>query len=258
MSKKGVLILFVLSMAVAADAQPKRLIDLTYSFSSETIYWPNATGFVAKKDFEGITERGYFYASNSYAAGEHGGTHLDAPLHFAKGMPGVDQIPVERLFAPAVVIDVQDRAAKNRDYLVTVSDLQKWESTNGRIPDGCILLIRTGWGKFYPNRKQYLGTDSRGEPAIAELHFPGLDPAAASWIVNNRKIFILGIDTASIDRGQSRLFEVHQILFKAGICALENVANMDKLPAKGFEVIALPMKIKAGTGAPARIVAILN
>jgi len=258
MRTKYVLIAILSILVATANAQSRRLIDLTYPFSAETIYWPNANGFELKKDADGITEKGYFYASNSYAAGEHGGTHFDAPLHFARGMPGVDQIPLERLFAPGVVIDVRDQAAKDPDYLVKVSDIQQWEKVNGRIPDGCILLIRTGWGKFYPERAQYLGTDRRGEQAVAELHFPGVDPAAASWIVNNRRISVLGIDTASIDRGQSQLFEVHQILFKAGICALENVANMDQLPAKGSEIIALPMKILGGTGAPARIVAILR
>ncbi len=251
-------LLILCSAAPDANAQSRRLIDLTYSFSSDSIYWPNANGFVLKKDADGITEKGYFYASNSYSAGEHGGTHFDAPRHFAQGMPTVEQIPLERLFAPAVVIDVQDQAARDRDYLVKASDLQQWEKANGRIPDGCILLIKTGWGKFYPKRAQYLGTERRGEQAVSELHFPGVDGSAAEWIVKNRKISILGIDTASIDRGQSKLFEAHQILFKAGICALENVANMGQLPAKGAEVIALPMKIQGGTGAPARIVAVIR
>jgi kynurenine formamidase len=245
-------------MALSASAQRRQLIDLTYAFSSDSVYWPNADGFRLRKDADGITAKGYYYASNSYSGGEHGGTHFDAPLHFARGAASVDRIPVDRLWAQAVVIDVQDRAAKDRDYLVQESDLQQWEKANGRIPDGSILLIRTGWGKFYPKRAQYLGTEKRGEQAVAELHFPGVGPAAASWIVKNRKISVLGIDTASIDRGQSQLFEVHQILFKAGICAMENVANMDRLPAKGFEVFALPMKIQDGTGAPVRIVAILK
>ena len=253
-----VLILMLFGITAIANAQSSQLIDLTYSFSAETIYWPNAGGFVLTKDADGITAKGYYYASNSYAAGEHGGTHFDAPLHFAQGKPGVDQIPLERLFAPAVVIDVQNQAAKNRDYLIQVSDIQDWEKANGKIPDGCILLFRTGWGKFYPNRASYLGTERRGEQVVPELHFPGVGPEAASWIVKNRKISILGIDTASIDRGQSQLFEVHQILFKAGICALENVANMDQLPVKGAEIIALPMKIQGGTGAPVRIVAFLH
>ena len=256
MGKRSFLILLL--CVAAAGAQGRRLIDLTYAFSSDTICWPNADGFQLRKDADGITEKGYYYGANSYAAGEHGGTHFDAPLHFAKGMPAVDQIPLERLWAPAVVVDVQESAAKDRDYLVKDTDLQKWEEQNGGIPAGSILLIRTGWGKYYPKRAQYLGTDRRGEQAVSELHFPGVSPAAAEWIVKNRRISVLGIDTASIDRGQSQLFEVHQILFKAGLCALENVANMDKLPAKGFEVIALPMKIQGGTGAPVRIVALLR
>jgi kynurenine formamidase len=258
MRTRSVLILIFCGVAATLNAQNRKLIDLTYAFSSDSIYWPNADGFRLRKDADGITAKGYYYAANSYSAGEHGGTHFDAPRHFAQGKAAVDQIPVERLWASAIVIDVQGSAAKDRDYQVQESDLQQWEKVNGRIPDGSILLIRTGWGKFYPKRTQYLGTDRRGEQAVAELHFPGVGPAAADWIVKNRKISILGIDTASIDRGQSQLFEVHQILFKAGICALENVANMDQLPAKGFEVLALPMKIREGTGAPVRIVAILK
>ena len=239
-----------------AQKGPRKL-DLTYSFSAETIYWPNAEGFRLRVDSAGINEKGYFYAANTYSGGEHGGTHLDAPLHFAQGMPSVDRIALDRLIAPGIVVDVGKNAAADPDYLASVADFQNWEKENGKIPEGCILLVRTGWGKFYPDRKKYLGTDGRGEQAVAELHFPGIDPAAATWIAANRRISILGIDTASIDRGQSQMFEVHRILFKAGICALENVANMDQLPARGFEVIALPMKIQGGTGAPVRVVALL-
>ncbi len=258
--RKAIVVVFVLGFGLCVVAQEpgRKLIDLTYSFSSDTIYWPNAEGFKLRVDAAGINEKGYFYSANTYSGGEHGGTHFDAPLHFAQGGDSVERIPVERLIAPGIVVDAQAGAAKNPDYLVSVSDLQAWEKANGRIPDGCILLVRTGWGKFYPDRKRYLGTDRRGEQAVADLHFPGIDPAAATWIAANRKISVLGLDTASIDRGQSQYFEVHRILFKAGICALENVANLDRLPSKGFEVIALPMKIQGGSGAPVRIVAVLG
>jgi kynurenine formamidase len=251
-------VVFVLAVTLEAQTGGRKLIDLTYSFSSETIYWPNAEGFKLRVDAAGINEKGYFYSANTYSGGEHGGTHFDAPLHFAQGGAPVDQIPVDRLIAPGIVVDVRENATKDPDYLVSVADFQKWEKANGRIPDGCIVLVRTGWGKFYPDRKKYLGTDRRGEQAVAELHFPGIDPAAATWIANNRKISVLGLDTASIDRGQSQLFETHRILFKAGICALENVANLDQLPEKGFDIIALPMKIQGGSGAPVRIVAVLK
>ena len=258
--RKTMFLTVVLATAatLAAQTAGRKLIDLTYSFSSETIYWPNAEGFKLRVDADGINEKGYFYSSETYSGGEHGGTHFDAPRHFAQGGAPVDQIPVDRLIAPGIVVDVRENAAKDPDYLVSVADFQKWEKANGRIPDGCILLVRTGWGKFYPDRKKYLGTERRGEQAVAELHFPGIDPAAATWIAGNRKISVLGLDTASIDRGQSQLFETHRILFKAGICALENVANLDQLPEKGFEIIALPMKIQGGSGAPVRIVAVLK
>jgi kynurenine formamidase len=156
-----------------------------------------------------------------------------------------------------VVIDVTAQCATNPDYLVSVADFENWEKRNGRIPTGTIVLLRTGFGKFYPDAKKYLGTEERGAEAVAKLHFPGLDPAAARWITQNRSIKSIGLDTASIDRGQSILFESHRILFEKNIPAFENVANLDQLPAKGFSVIALPMKIKGGSGGPLRIIAIL-
>jgi kynurenine formamidase len=133
-----------------------------------------------------------------------------------------------------------------------------WEKKNGRIPNGAIVLLRTGFGKFYPDRKKYLGTQERGAEAVAKLHFPGLHPDAARWLITKRSIKAIGLDTASIDYGQSTLFESHRILFEKNIPALENVANLDRLPVKRFTIIALPMKIKGGSGGPLRIVASLN
>ena len=155
------------------------------------------------------------------------------------------------------MIDVTAQCAANADYLVSVADFETWERRNGRIPSGTIVLLRTGFGKFYPDRKRYLGTEERGAEAVAKLHFPGLDPAAARWITQNRSINAIGLDTASIDYGQSTVFESHRILFEKNVPAFENVANLDQLPAKGFSVIALPMKIKGGSGGPLRIIAIL-
>jgi kynurenine formamidase len=250
----------LLALAAAGTAQKtgRKLIDLTYSFSAQTIYWPTAEGFQLKTDAAGITDKGYYYSAYSYAAAEHGGTHMDAPVHFAQGMPSIDQIPLERLVTMGVLIDVQKQVAGNRDYQISDQDMISWEKLNGRIPHGSIVLFRTGWGKFYPDRVKYLGTDKKGPAAVAELHFPGVDPSAARWIVANRKISGIGIDTASIDYGQSQRFETHQILYKAGLLAVENVARMEELPAQGFEILALPMKIAGGSGAPVRIIAILN
>ncbi len=235
-----------------------RVVDLSYPFDSESVYWPTAGSFHLEKDFEGTTEQGYYYSAYKYSAAEHGGTHIDAPVHFARDRYSVDQIPLEQLMGDAVVIDVTRQAAKSRDYRVTAADFQNWEKQNGRLPPGAVLLLRTGFGKYYPDRKKYMGTDERGPAAVAKLHFPGLHPDAARWLVANRQIKAIGLDTPSIDYGQSTLFESHRILFEKNIPAFENVANLDKLPAKGFTVIALPMKIKGGSGGPLRIIAMLG
>ena len=257
------LLVILLALVVPVMAQkslrlpPDRIVDLTYAFDSNSVYWPTAEQFKLETDFEGMTDKGYFYSAYRYSAAEHGGTHLDSPVHFAKGHYTVDQLPLERLMGPAIVIDVIRQCARNADYLVSVADFQNWERRNGRIQPGTIILLKTGFGKYYPDRKSYLGTDERGAAAVAKLHFPGLDPAAARWLTENRSIKAIGLDTASIDHGQSTLFESHRILFEHNIPAFENVANLDRLPVKGFSVIALPMKIKGGSGGPLRIIALL-
>ena len=234
-----------------------RIVDLTHAFDSDSVYWPTAEAFKLETDFEGMTDKGYFYSAYRYSAAEHGGTHLDSPVHFAKGRHTVDQIPLQQLMGAAIVIDVAEKCATNSDYQIGVADFENWERRNGRIRPGTIVLLRTGFGKRYPDRAKYLGTDERGAQAVAKLHFPGLDPAAARWLTQNRSIKAIGLDTASIDYGQSTLFESHRVLFEKNIPAFENVANLDQLPAKGFSVIALPMKIKGGSGGPLRIVALL-
>jgi kynurenine formamidase len=230
-------------------------IDLSHDFSSDTIYWVNAEPFTRTTVAEGKTDKGYYYSAYNYAAAEHGGTHIDAPVHFAEGAKSVDQLDVNQLIGPAVKVDVSAKAAGNRDYLITVDDIKAWESANGQFPEWCIVLFQTGFSKYWPDKKDYLGTDQRGDAAAKDLHFPGLDPQAAKWLVENRKIKAVGIDTASIDYGQSTTFDSHVALMTNNVPAFENVAGLDKLPAKGFHIIALPMNIKGGSGAPLRIVA---
>ncbi|MFN7117311.1 MAG: cyclase family protein [Saprospiraceae bacterium] len=232
-------------------------IDLTYAYDENTVYWPTAEGFHLDTAFEGMTDKGYYYSAYQFCSAEHGGTHMDAPIHFAEGKQAVDEVPVNQVIGAAVVIDVSEKALANPDYKVSVADFEAWEKMHGNLPQGVIVLLRTGYGQFWPDRVKYMGTDERGEAAVAKLHFPGLDPAAAQWLVENRQIKAIGLDTPSIDYGQSTHFESHQILFKANIPALENVANLNQLPVTGSHVIALPMKIKGGSGGPVRIVALL-
>jgi kynurenine formamidase len=233
-------------------------IDLTYDFGPDTIYWVTAESFKRTTVAEGQTPGGYYYSAYNFSAAEHGGTHIDSPVHFAEGKKTVEQLQLTDLIGAAVKIDVSAKALANRDYLISLEDIQAWESANGPIPDSGIVLFQTGYGKYWPNKKDYLGTDRTGPDAVAELHFPGLSPAAADWLVKNRKIKAVGIDTASIDFGQSTKFESHVALMTNNIPAFENVANLDKVPVKGAQIIALPMKIKGGSGAPLRIVAFVS
>lgn len=245
--------------SVAAGPAPERIVDLTYAFDARTIYWPTEEkGFTLSPEHAGVTDKGYYYASNAFAAPEHGGTHVDAPIHFWATGASVDAVPLDRLIGPAVLVDVRDPVRADRDHEISVADLQAWEKTHGPIPAGAIVLLRTGFGDYWPDRRRYLGTDERGVEAVAKLHFPGLAPQAAEWLADTRKIHAVGIDTASIDHGRSTLFGSHVALFSRGVPAFENVANLDRLPAKGFTVIALPMKIAGGSGGPLRIVATLD
>jgi kynurenine formamidase len=233
------------------------LVDLSHAYDAQAIFWPTAAPFTLSKVFDGQTAGGYYYAANDFATSEHGGTHVDAPIHFAQGHQTVDRIPLERLVGAAVVIDVTEAASGNADYQVSADDLQRAEARDGRIPDGAIVLIRTGFSTRWPDAAKYLGTAERGEAGAAKLHFPGLHPAAAAWLIANRSIAAIGIDTASIDHGPSTLFESHRALFAKDIPAFENLANLDRLPARGAHVVALPMKIAGGSGAPLRAIAIL-
>lgn len=250
------IVLVSLALCPAAWAQPRmdpaKLVDLTYDFDAKTVYWPTAKPFQFEKEAWGPSPGGYWYSAGRYAASEHGGTHLDAPIHFAKGAATVEQIPLAKLVSPAVVMDVSAKCAQNPDYQFTARDIAEWEKAHGRIPDGAVVLVRTGWGKFWPDRKRYLGSDKPGD--TANLHFPGIAPDAAAELAK-RGIHGVGIDTASIDYGPSKDFKTHQVLYGSGVYGLENVANLDKLPATGATILALPMKIRGGSGAPVRIVA---
>ncbi len=230
-------------------------IDLTHDFSEKTPYWPTADGFSLNVDYHGMTEGGWFYASNTFQASKHGGTHLDAPIHFAEGKMTTDEIPLEKLLGPAAVIDVVEKALPDPDYLVSIADFIDWEKLHGKIPDGAIVLLNTGYDRFWPGRKKYMGTDERGPQAVAKLHYPGLDPEAAKWLTKNRRVGAIGLDTPSIDFGQSSVFMSHRILLKHNIPVFENVARLSSLPPLGSFVIALPMKIKGGSGGPLRIIA---
>jgi len=237
------------------DLENGKWVDLSYTYDENTIYWPTADGFQKETVFEGNTDGGYYYSAFNFTSAEHGGTHLDAPIHFSEGKESVDEINLDKLIGRAILIDVSSNALENPDYLISVQDFESWEAVHGTMPDDVIVLLRTGYGQFWPDREKYMGTALLGQDGVDNLHFPGLDPIAATWLVENRKIKAIGLDTPSIDYGQSTLFESHQILFAENIPAFENLANLDQLNSPILFVVALPMKIKGGSGGPLRIVA---
>jgi kynurenine formamidase len=257
---KWIPLLFFLSSACSPGQSSKLVgqwVDLTHEFSADTIYWPTADSFEKTAVFEGRTDKGFYYTAYNFSAAEHGGTHVDAPIHFAENRNTVDAIPLDQLIGQGVVIRIADKVAADRNYQLSVGDVQTWEKVHGTIPDGAILLIDTGSSNLWPNRNDYMGTNERGEEAVTKLKFPGIHPTTAKFLAMERNIKAVGLDTPSLDYGGSTHFETHQILFEKNIPGFENVTNLDKLPVKGATIIALPMKIKGGSGGPLRIVALL-
>jgi kynurenine formamidase len=243
------------SPGAALEIDERKVIDLTYVFGPETVYWPTAKSFELEIVAQGRTEKGFFYTANNFCSAEHGGTHMDAPIHFAEGKASADQVPVTAGIGPLVKVDVGAAAAADPDYRLTVDDLRRWESKHGRIPRGAIVVMDSGWGKRWPDRDRYLGTDVAGD--TENLHFPGFSKEAASFLVGEREIDAVGVDTPSIDHGPSKDFIVHQIVNGAGKPGFENLANLASVPEAGATLVALPMKIEGGSGGPLRAIAIL-
>lgn len=248
------LAVLVASSSHAID--PAKVVDLSHTFDAQTIYWPtDEKGFRLDVLSEGRTSGGWYYAAKEFETAEHGGTHLDAPIHFAEGKKTADEVPLSQLIGQLVVIDVTKSAEIDPDYRVSLADLEGWEKRNGRIPSGAIVVMRSGWSQRWPDRKKVLGTDVPGD--TANLHFPGFSREAAEFLVEARDVGAIGVDTPSIDHGPSKDFIVHQVVNGADKPGLENLANLESVPEFGATIIALPMKIGGGSGAPARVIAIL-
>jgi kynurenine formamidase len=263
--RRPLVLVVVAVLATAAIMRPKApaldlarfdLVDLTHAFDARTLYWPTSPStFRLDTLAYGPTPGGWFYSANAYSAPEHGGTHLDAPIHFAAGRHTADQVPLSRLIAPAVVIDVTPRAKADPDYGLTTEDLAAFEKRYGEIRAGSIVLLRTGWDARWPDRKATFGDDTPGD--ASRLHFPSFGADAARVLVEQRRVAAIGVDAPSIDPGASTDFQVHRIAAAANVPGFENLAELDRLPPKGATVVALPMKIAGGSGGPLRAVALV-
>ena len=247
---------FVSQAATALELSDYRLVDLSHAYGDNTLYWPTSPSAFEKQVLAfGDEETGYFYSAYSVCTPEHGGTHLDAPVHFSSSGQATDEIPLASLIAPAVVIDVTASANEDRNYRVSAADVTAFEETHGRIPEGSIVLARTGWSRYWPDAIAYLGDDTPGD--ASKLEFPGFGADAVGILAEDRGVAMIGIDTASIDYGKSQDFMAHRVGAAQNVANLENLTNLAELPATGSFVMALPMKIEGGSGGPVRVVALI-
>eukprot|EP00092_Neocalanus_flemingeri_P031527 GFUD01034238.1.p2 GENE.GFUD01034238.1~~GFUD01034238.1.p2 ORF type:complete len:266 (+),score=88.38 GFUD01034238.1:143-940(+) len=257
------LLFFIISLVTSFNN--RKIIDLTHPVGENTFVWPTSTKFtvanVVKTQVGVEGEGGYWYESRDINQAEHSGTHMDAPAHFYKGGWHTSDIPLERLTGPGVRISIEERVQKDLDTGLVVEDILTWEEQHGEVPEGAVVIIHTGHGRWYGDKVKYLGRPAEldlPENDTEHLHFPGVEPAAAEWLVRNRNIVGLGIDTPSTSNGQSRDYKTHQVLGEANIWGLENMARTEELPSTGFVVYNMVHKLEGGSGGPTRVIAILG
>jgi len=224
-----------------------KIVDLTHTIDEDIPIFPGDPHIRIEK-LKNIERDGFNL--NYIHMGEHTGTHIGTPLHFIKDGFDTSMIPLNLLIIESIVIDISKKASLNRNYLLNICDIEMWEKIYGEIREKCIL-VRTGWEKYWKT-KDYLGIDKDGV-----MHFPGIKPEAVSFLIK-KGVKIIGIDTHGIDGGMSKDFESNRILFENGDIHIENLKNLDKLPERGFYIFLGSLKIKGGSGSPARIIALIN
>ncbi len=227
------------------------LVDLTHVLDERVPYWPGARYFPFEAwDLARFEEVRAF--SRAYRMPEHYGTHVDAPAHFAEGQPTMEGIPAGRLLGPAVLFDIADRASRDPDAMLTVEDVEAWEAIHGRVPEGAVAILRTGWERRWDSPEAYRNFDGDGR-----LRFPSYGLAAARRLLVDRGCAGLCVDALSVDRGVDGEFPVHRLGCGMGRWFAENLANLDRLPPSGAVVIVAPIPIRGASGAQARILAFL-
>jgi len=227
------------------------VVDLSHVLNSKT---PDFFGDHDIYHFEHKTlVKDSGYSTGTFQTPEHFGTHVDAPVHFAKGSESLDQISIKRLVVPAVVIDIRKQVETNPDCMLTESMIEDWEKEHGRIPDNAAVLLLTGWSKRWDSEQQYRNPDSKNQ-----MHFPSYSGEAVKFLIEKRKVNAIGVDTLSIDPGVSTTYPVHKISAQNNVYGIENLNNLDQLPAKGILLFCGPLALEGGTGCPARVVAMID
>ncbi|XP_052093777.1 isatin hydrolase-like [Mytilus californianus] len=243
-------------VAVCVSCLEYQVVDLTHNHGKDSIYWPTHSGYERYIDQRGIFEgTNIWVASNTIKTTEHLGTHLDAPQHFNEFSWTTHQIPIENLVGPGVIVNVKSKVVSSADYTVTKADLEEWEDQYGKIPDGAIVLMNSGWHDRYPDKTRVFNTQNPND--TTSFHFPSWGKDAVSWLLAHRSIHVLGVDVPSLDYGQSKDFPVHILISQENIPGLENVGYLDKIPESGTIISCAVMKIVDGSGSPARVFALI-
>lgn len=225
------------------------VLDLTHTIREQTPTYDDGENFIARTV---ATREKHGYFAREICLPEHYGTHLDAPAHMAAGGWTVDEIPAERLARPLVVIDVSAKTEADADYRISVDDFAAWEGVRGYLPEGAVVLVHTGWDQRWHSPQAYRNSD-----ALGAMHFPGYSVEAAKFLVEARAAIGIGIDTLSVDAGIAVGFPVHHFCAARSVYHLENLANLTAAPAAGAMVIVAPAKLAGGSGAPARVLALV-
>jgi kynurenine formamidase len=226
-----------------------RVLDLAYAINEKLVPWPGDQRWFEAETNASIEKDGYF--TRSFWMLEHYGTHLDAPVHFPPGNVPVDRISVRQLFGPAVVLDVRAEGSRDADHRLPLAHIREWEERHGKIPEGAVVLLRTGWSARWPDARRY-----RNEDAAGRMHFPGFSVEAVQQMIE-RRVSGIGCDTLSVDCGASEDFAVHHLTLGAGLYHLENLSDLSELPESGAELIVAPIKLEGGSGGPVRVFALL-
>jgi kynurenine formamidase len=226
------------------------VVDLTHTMSPDFPTFFGVPGLEMQKQFD-FKKDGFNL--HWWRIIEHAGTHLDAPIHFSENGITAETIPVETLVVPLAVVDVAAQAARSPDYELSVQDLTGWERKHGRLPANCCVAMHSGWAAHVGDAAKFSGKDAAGV-----FHFPGVAPAAAAWLLKERRVAGLAVDTLSLDTGVSKAFRTHTAWLPAGRWGLENVANLDKVPPTGATLVVGSPKVRDATGGPTRLIALLG
>lgn len=224
------------------------VVDLTHTLSPEFPTFFGIPGIAVERRY---TLRKDGANVNWWHVLEHAGTHVDAPFHYADAGATAEAIPAEQLVVPLAAVDVSAKAARNADYAMSVQDITEWETKNGALPDGCCVAMNSGWAQHVGNAAKFTGKDA------SVFHFPGIAPETAAWLIKERRVTGLAVDTMSLDIGASKDFRTHRLWLPAGRWGIENVANLDKVPATGATIVVGLPKVKGASAAPSRIFALV-